>query len=95
MISRGSKRPVTGRGEGREALDDDSLGIFGRTEQHGAGAGEAPRRGGGDGDSQLEGEEALAGLGGAAQNAGGADEEQVGEQPGQRRSGIRVCSTCM
>jgi hypothetical protein len=72
---------VPGRGQGGEALDDDGEGILGREEEHRPGRGDRPvtgaGRAGGDGDREVEREEALAGLGRPAEDSGAAGEEEA------------------
>jgi hypothetical protein len=74
------ERLLAARGKRGEALDDDGRRILGRAQQDGARGRDGKAAGGrgrrGDGDGEFEGEEALAGLGGAAQDSRRADEEE-------------------
>jgi hypothetical protein len=74
-----------GPGNARQAGAHDVERVFGGEEQHAPGAGGAKasqtRRAGGDGDGHIEGEERLAALGLAADDADGLGGPQVFDQP--------------
>ena len=81
----GLEPDVGGAGNAHEARAHDVERVFGGEEQHAPGAGraEAPqtRRAGGDGDGHVEGEERLAALGLAADDADGLGRPEVFDQP--------------
>src|SRR6266545_2572122 len=87
------ERPAAGARQAAEARGDDGVRVLGAEEDDGTGREDAEASGarcaGGDGDAEVEGEEAFAALGRAAEDARSRLEEETIDDPGERRGGAR------